>query len=48
MEDYYPDYDGASPGGLMGEHLIGENQTPADWDDDGVLGEDIFDEGDNS
>lgn len=44
MDDIYPNYDADWSGGLMGEHLIGENQIPGDWNENGVLGEDIFDE----
>ena len=45
MDDYYPDYDSGFGGGLMQEHLIGEFQEQ--WDEDGVLGDDPFSEGDD-
>jgi hypothetical protein len=46
MDDYYPDYDGEFGGGLMYEHLIGEGESfQEQWDNDGVLGDDPFEEG---
>jgi hypothetical protein len=41
--DFYPDFNDVWNGGLMWEHLNEENQIPED--DDGVLGDDPFEEG---